>query len=66
MVLILIVSCILQTTFGRPILQILLLLKNHVTIIEKFVQVSFTNLLPNLKYELKSLMCLAAIKLRHL
>lgn len=66
MVLILLVSCILQTTFGRPILQILLLLKNYVTIIEKFVRVSFTNLLPNLKYDLKSLMCLAAIKLRHL
>lgn len=53
MVLILIVSCILQTTFGIPILHILLLLKNYVIIIEKFARVSFTDLLPNLKYELQ-------------
>lgn len=44
----------------------IIIIKNDVIIIEKFVRVSFTNRLPNLKYELKSLQCLAAIELRHL
>lgn len=41
-------------------------LRNNIIIIEKFVPISFTNLLPNIKYELKVLMCLAAIELCHL